>query len=168
MNILVVEDDDDVARVILAMLARWKMDAVRAVDVPAARTKLDAGGIDLIISDLYMPGESGVDLLRWLRTQSEHQNLPALLISGQAEREDIVAASQAGVSGFIAKPFQPEELRQRILEVYRKNRSERWTRDAADILRERLLADSTTPVGLVVVFGEGVTDEQRLADPAQR
>jgi HD-like signal output (HDOD) protein/DNA-binding response OmpR family regulator len=168
VDILVVEQDDAVADEILELLGHWKMDAVRAVDVQTARTLLDAGGIDLVLSELSLPGESGVDLVRWMRDQPHHRYLPALLVSGEAGRDDIVAASQVGVEGFVARPFQSEELRQRILEVYRKNRSERWTRDAVDIWNERLPADEAKPEGPVVVFGEGVTDEKRLSDPAQR
>jgi len=72
------------------------------------------------------------------------------------------------VEGFVTRPFEPDELRQRILEVYRKNRSERWTRDASDVWRDSLDPDATNGSGPVVFFGEGITDEARLADPAQR
>ncbi|MDA0333684.1 MAG: HDOD domain-containing protein [bacterium] len=168
MKILVVEHDPSAADALLELLLQWNMDTAQAADAASARKQLDEGGIDLVLSALQLPGDSGIELARWMRSQPAHRRLPVLLISSQVEREHIVAASQAGVEGFVARPYQPNELRQRILEVYRKNRSERWTRDAGEIWRGRVDPDAINGSGPVVLFGEGITDEARLADPAQR
>jgi two-component system, chemotaxis family, chemotaxis protein CheY len=168
VKILVVEGDDAAGEAILELLFQWNMDTVHAVDVAAARRQLDAGGIDLVLSALELPGERGIELARWMRSQRQHRRLPMLLLSAQTQRDDIVAASQAGVEGFVARPFQPEQLRQRILEVYRKNRRDRWTRDAVDIWRGQLNQEHSREAGPVVLFGEDISDEASLADPAQR
>lgn len=168
MKILVVESDDVARDAVLGLLFQWNMDTARASDAAAAQAVLDAGGIDLVLAALHLRGTSGIDLARWMRSNPRHQRLPVLLVSERTERADIVAASQVGIEGFVARPYQPDELRQRILEVYRKHRSERWTRDAADVWRDRLDPETLNGTTAVVVFGEGVTTEAQLADPAQR
>lgn len=168
MKILVVESDDLARDAVLRLLFEWNMDTARASDAVTAQAVLDAGGIDLVLAGLHLTGAGGIELARWMRAHPRHQRLPVLLVSDRTERDDIIAASQVGIEGFVARPFQPDELRQRILEVYRKHRSERWTRDAADVWQGQLDPDVLNGTTAVVVFGEGVTTETQLADPAQR
>jgi DNA-binding response OmpR family regulator len=169
VKVLVVEDDDAVSQTLQALLERWKIESERVRDVAGAREALDNGGIDLALCDVYLPGESGLELVKWVREHPRHRSLPLLLVSGQVNREDIVAASRLGIDGFVAKPFDADELRQRILEVYRTHRSARWARDAAAVWQDRTVVDGSKSLsGHLILFGEGVESERDLADPAQR
>ncbi len=66
--------------------------------------------VDFIISDWNMPGKSGLDFLNWVRASNKYKNLPFLIITTEDEQIKIMSAIQAGVSNFIFKPWEPEEL----------------------------------------------------------
>lgn len=145
------------------------MESDHAVDVAAAQRSLEAGGVDFVLSELTLSGGSGIDLTAWIREQPHLADLPVLLLSAQPSRDDIVAASKVAVAGFVAKPYAPEQLRQRILEVYRKHRSQHWQRDASSVWRGQVTVDGTHSLpSALTLFGEGVGTEQDLADPSQR
>lgn len=73
---------------------------------------------DLIISDWNMPEMNGYDLLVWVRAQDEYKELPFLMATGRGEKKEVSQATAAGVSSFISKPFNAEELRKKIEEAF--------------------------------------------------
>jgi two-component system chemotaxis response regulator CheY len=83
-------------------------------------TALRAGGIDLVVTDWNMPGMSGIDLLRAIRADAELKSLPVLMVTAENTREQIIAAAQAGVNGYIVKPFTAATLRDKIERIFER------------------------------------------------
>ena len=118
MKILLLDDSATMRRIIKTNLATMGFDGVvEAQDGEAALAKLASEAIDLVITDWAMPSMSGPELVRAIRSSPTHGKLPVLMITGIAQREDIVEAIEAGVNGYIVKPFVPQTLKQKIQEV---------------------------------------------------
>src|SRR2546422_11079076 len=101
-------------RIIKSHLATMGFDAiVEARDGESALAKLASEAIDLVITDWAMPTMSGPDLVRAIRSSPTHGKLPVLMITGIAQKEDIVQAIEAGVNGDIVKPFTPPKRKGR-------------------------------------------------------
>ena len=112
MRVLVVEDDDD-ARAMVETVLTGQGASVRTVS--NARAALDVLGgerVDVLLSDIEMPGTDGYQLIRELRLRPSKQggNVPALALSAYARTEDRLRALRAGFQLHLAKPVQPAEL----------------------------------------------------------
>ena len=93
-------------------MATGAVDAVR---------QIEAGGeFDLIISDWNMPNMTGLELLNYVRTEKQIKNIPFLMITAEAQRENIIEAAKAGVSQYIVKPFTEEALQEKIESILPK------------------------------------------------
>src|SRR5207247_10414142 len=90
---------------------------VGAHDGEQALATLASEAVDLVITDWAMPSMSGPDLVRAIRSSPTHGKLPVLMITGIAQTEDIVEAIEAGVNGYIVKPFAPQTLKEKIQEL---------------------------------------------------
>jgi two-component system, OmpR family, phosphate regulon response regulator OmpR len=116
-HLLVVDDD---AR-LLGLLRRYLSDngfrVTTAQDAGEARAKLAAFAFDLIVLDVMMPGESGLDLTRALRRDGR---VPVLLLTAMVEPEDRVNGLEHGADDYLAKPFEPRELVLRIRNVLQR------------------------------------------------
>ena len=118
MKILVIDDSATMRRIIKSHLATMGFEAiVEARDGESALAKLASEAIDLVITDWAMPTMSGPDLVRAIRSSPTHGKLPVLMITGIAQKEDIVQAIEAGVNGYIVKPFTPQTLKEKIQEL---------------------------------------------------
>ena len=122
MRILVVDDEPTVGEVILSGLRRSNMEVVLALSAGEALEILTNEEIDLLVTDLIMPDMTGIELVGKLRQNARYRDLPVLMISGRADRKDIIAANELGVLGFVAKPFKPDELHRRIRSVFQERR----------------------------------------------
>lgn len=78
---------------------------------------------DLIICDWQMPGMSGLQLLQRVRSSEEHRDLPFIMVTGVADRENVVAAVEAGVNNYIVKPFSRDSVLKALKETPLKRRS---------------------------------------------
>jgi len=85
-----------------------------AEDGKAAIALLEADAVDLIISDWNMPNMDGFQLLQWVRAEERFRHIPFLMATGQGDKTQEQKAVDAGVSSFVAKPFNEDELRARI------------------------------------------------------
>jgi two-component system chemotaxis response regulator CheY len=118
VKILVIDDSATMRRIIKSHLTTMGFDAiVEAHDGESALAKLASEAIDLVITDWAMPTMSGPDLVRAIRSSPTHGKLPVLMITGIAQKEDIVQAIEAGVNGYIVKPFAPQTLKEKIQEL---------------------------------------------------
>ena len=88
-----------------------------AEDAAAARAVLAEGACDLVVTDLMMPGEDGLSLLRWVRANGE---LPVVLLTARGEPIDRIVGLELGADDYLAKPFEPRELLARIRTVLRR------------------------------------------------
>jgi DNA-binding response OmpR family regulator len=110
MKVLVLEDDTGVGKILTQCLAMWNHDVILTQDTAKAWDKLQSENFDLLIADWALPGTTGTEFVRKLRHEPRYVQLPVLMISGRAEKADIVEAVRAGANGFLPKPFTPKQL----------------------------------------------------------
>ena len=115
LRFLVVDDFSTMRRIIKNLLHDLGYQNVaEADDVKTALPMLHAGGIDFLITDWNMPGMPGLDLLKAVRADAKLAKMPVLMLTAEAKREQIVEAAQAGVSGYVIKPFTAETLKEKL------------------------------------------------------
>lgn len=113
--ILIVDDSPDYRRIIARVLAMDRYRTVAADSAEAARELLLAHAPDAAILDWNLPGETGVELSRWMRGQPRWAGLPILLLSVNARVEDQANGLRFGeANAYMVKPFQPDELLTRL------------------------------------------------------
>jgi len=119
MNILVVDDFSTMRRIIKGLLQDLGFSNItEADDGLTALPLLKSGNFDLLITDWNMPGMQGVELLRQVRADEKLKKLPVLMLTAEAKREQIVEAAQAGVSGYVIKPFTAATLKEKIDKIF--------------------------------------------------
>src|SRR3954468_10369888 len=89
-------------------------DITEADDGATALPLLKAGQFDFLITDWNMPGMPGLELLRAVRADERMAKMPVLMLTAEAKREQIIEAAQAGVSGYVIKPFTAATLKEKI------------------------------------------------------
>ena len=115
MKILVVDDFSTMRRIVKGLLAELGYsDVTEADDGNTALPLLKAGGFDFLITDWNMPGMPGLDLLKAVRGDAKLAKLPVLMLTAEAKREQIIEAAQAGVSGYVIKPFTAQTIKEEI------------------------------------------------------
>ncbi|TAN46401.1 MAG: chemotaxis protein CheY [Methylococcaceae bacterium] len=121
MKILVVDDFSTMRRIIKNLLRDLGLNnVVEADDGQTALPKLQAGGIDFLITDWNMPGMTGIELLKLVRADPKLVKLPVLMVTAEAKREQIVEAAQAGVNGYIIKPFTAATLKEKLDKIFER------------------------------------------------
>ena len=127
MKCLVVDDSAMTRRILLNSLRTIGItDTLEAVDGKQA-LEMCTAGVDLVITDWNMPGMTGVDFVRGLRANPDLAAIPVLLVTSRNAKDDVVEAVNAGVNGYIIKPFTPEVLRTNIEGVL-----SHWDRTGSD------------------------------------
>jgi two-component system, chemotaxis family, chemotaxis protein CheY len=107
--ILTVDDSASVRQMVAFTLRAAAYDVVEAVDGCDALSKL-SGDIHLIVTDLNMPRMDGIELIQQIRTKSEHKFVPILVLTTESQATKKREAKSAGATGWIVKPFRPEQL----------------------------------------------------------
>lgn len=115
-HLLVVDDDPRLRQLLRRYLSENSFRVTIAADAEEARANLASFAFDLVVLDVMMPGESGLDLTRALRAEGQPR-LPILLLTAMAEPEDRVNGLEQGADDFLAKPFEPRELVLRIRNI---------------------------------------------------
>ena len=115
LRFLVVDDFSTMRRIIKNLLHDLGYGNVtEADDGTSALPILQTGGIDFLITDWNMPGMPGLELLKQVRADPRLAKMPVLMLTAEAKREQIVEAAQAGVSGYVIKPFTAAILKEKI------------------------------------------------------
>ena len=115
MKFLVVDDFSTMRRIVKNLLQELGYnDITEADDGNTALPLLKGGNFDILITDWNMPGMAGLDLLRAVRADARLAKLPVLMLTAEAKREQIVEAAQAGVSGYVIKPFTAVTLKEKL------------------------------------------------------
>ncbi len=91
-----------------------------AEDGADALNKLRAGGFDFVVSDWNMPNMDGLELLQTIRADSALAAMPVLMVTAEAKKENIIAAAQAGASGYVVKPFTAATLEEKLNKIFEK------------------------------------------------
>jgi two-component system, chemotaxis family, chemotaxis protein CheY len=121
LKILVVDDFSTMRRIVRNLLKESGYTNVEeAEDGAVALQRLKVGGIEFVISDWNMPNMDGLTLLQSVRADAALRSLPFLMITAEAKKENIIAAAQAGASGYIVKPFTAATLNDKLAKIFEK------------------------------------------------
>lgn len=121
IKILVVDDFSTMRRIIKNLLRDLGMTNVQeADDGQTALPILKQGGIEFLVTDWNMPGMTGIDLLKEVRADPNLAHIPVLMVTAEAKKEQIIAAAQAGVNGYVVKPFTAAVLKAKIDKIFER------------------------------------------------
>lgn len=121
MKILVVDDFSTMRRIIKNLLKDLGFTNIQeADDGSTALPMLQQGDFDFVVTDWNMPGMQGIDLLRAVRSDDSLKHLPVLMVTAEAKKEQIVAAAQAGVNGYVVKPFTAATLKEKLEKIFER------------------------------------------------
>ncbi|MDD2878187.1 MAG: response regulator transcription factor [Acidiphilium sp.] len=116
-HILVVDDDRDIRDLLARFLERQRFRVTTARDGREARRAFLNGHYQLVVLDLMLPGESGLDVARWLRGETQ---VPIIMLTAMGEEPDRIIGLELGADDYVTKPFNPRELVARIRAVLRR------------------------------------------------
>lgn len=116
-RILIVDDDEDIRKLLEEYLRKNGFDAQAVADGPAMREALAAKPASLVVLDLMLPGEDGLSLCRQLRARSQ---VPVLMLTAKGDPVDRIIGLEMGADDYLAKPFDPRELLARIRSILRR------------------------------------------------
>jgi two-component system, chemotaxis family, chemotaxis protein CheY len=121
MKILVVDDFSTMRRIIKNLLKDLGFTNIQeADDGSTALPMLQQGDFDFVVTDWNMPGMQGIDLLRAIRSNPSLKHIPVLMVTAEAKKEQIVAAAQAGVNGYVIKPFTAATLKEKLAKIFER------------------------------------------------
>ena len=174
-HILVVDDDKRLRELIGRFLVAEGFRVTMAVDAADARAKLKSLAFDLLVLDIMMPGETGLQLTESLRADS---TVPILLLTAMAEAQDRINGFEVGADDYLPKPFEPKELVLRIQSILKRARGAAPTRRQAQILRfgsflfemdRRRLFKGEAPIYLTEAEGDLLAQlARRAGEPMSR
>ncbi len=119
MKILIVDDFSTMRRIVRNLLKQLSFNNFdESEDGDVAVDKLKSGSYHFVITDWNMPNMTGLELLKAIRSDDALKDLPVLLITAEAEKENVVLAAQAGVNDYIVKPFTGDLLQQKINRIF--------------------------------------------------
>lgn len=120
MKIMVVDDMSTMRRIIKNILKQLGFGNVEeAENGKEALEKLRADTFGFVVSDWNMPVMSGIDMLRAIRADTGLKHIPVLMVTAEAQKENIIEAVQAGVSNYIVKPFTAESLQEKMGKIFK-------------------------------------------------
>jgi two-component system, OmpR family, phosphate regulon response regulator PhoB len=138
-TVLVVEDDIDIQELVCLHLRHSGMNTLGCVSVEKARQMLSTEPIDIAILDWMLPGASGIELAKEIRSHPKYKSLPLLLLTARGREGDKLEGFAAGVDDFLVKPFSPRELVARVKSLLRRSGHES---EAAVLKHQKLLLDA--------------------------
>lgn len=116
-----VDDFSTMRRIVKNLLLEIGFNnIIEADDGKTALPILENGGIDFLVTDWNMPGMAGIDLLKAVRANPKMSSLPVLMVTAEAKREQIIEAAEAGVNGYIIKPFTAITLKDKVDKVFER------------------------------------------------
>ena len=119
MKVLVVDDFSTMRRIVKNILRQLGFNNIlEADDGSTAVGVLEREKVDLIISDWNMPTMTGIELLRHVRSSDELKDTPFLMVTAEAQQENIIEAVKAKVSNYIVKPFTADTLHEKIEKIF--------------------------------------------------
>ena len=124
-NILVVEDDENLRKLITAVLRQNRYNTIQAGDGIEAMKQMEEVHIDLVVSDIMMPGMEGTEVASNMRDREDYT--PVLLLTAKAETEDRIEGLNMGADDYLAKPFAMGELVARVKAMVRRNKEYQQT-----------------------------------------
>ncbi len=136
-TVLVVEDEPAIQELLAAHMVHAGHRVLRALDANEAQACMRDELPDIVLLDWMLPGRSGLEFARTLRTSARTKDVPIIMLTARGVEQDKVAALEAGADDYVTKPFSPRELMARIKAVLRR-RAPHATADAIEIAGLRL------------------------------
>lgn len=119
LKILVVDDFATMRRIMKNILKQLGYTNItEADDGTTALEELKRGSFDLIISDWNMPKMTGLDLLKMVRSDPVYKDIPFLMVTAEAQKQNVIEAVQAGVSNYVVKPFTAEAIADKLDKIF--------------------------------------------------
>ncbi len=137
-RVLVVDDEPIVRDVVRRYLERDGYEAVHAPDGESALAAIATGNVSLVVLDVMLPGMSGLDVCRRVRTRSD---VPIILLTARSGEADRIVGLEIGADDYVTKPFSPRELAARVKTVLRRGAT---TRPAEQVTAGDLVIDAGT------------------------
>ena len=119
-SILIVEDDITFGMMLKTWLGKKGFEVDSTSNIARAKRCIEAQMPDLILSDLRLPDQDGIHLLKWMNEQ--HMDIPLIIMTGYADIQSAVQAIKLGARDYIAKPVNPEELLKKMSEALQRKR----------------------------------------------
>ncbi|WP_370980759.1 response regulator [Agaribacterium sp. ZY112] len=124
LNVLVVDDMEAMRCMVTGCLNDLGIRKYRvAPNGNVAWGQLQNSTADIIICDWDMPQVSGIEFLKMVRSSERHKHIPFLMLTATTDKKSVVEAVSCGVTDYLSKPFQPQELEYRIIKLLRKLKS---------------------------------------------
>ena len=121
ISILVVDDFPTMRRIVRSLLKELGFNNVEeAEDGQEGLAKLQTGQFQFVVSDWNMPNLDGLEMLKRIRSDETMKKLPVLMVTAEAKKENIIAAAQAGASGYVVKPFTAATLEEKLNKIFEK------------------------------------------------
>lgn len=121
IRILIVDDFSTMRRIVKNLLSDLGFtNFAEADDGTTALVELQKAKFDLVVTDWNMPGMPGIDLLKAIRADAALAKIPVLMVTAEAKREQIIEAAQAGVNGYIIKPFTAATLEDKLVKIFER------------------------------------------------
>lgn len=123
MKILVVDDFSTMRRIVRNLLTELGFSGAliqEADDGNNAMIMLKSQPFDMVVTDWNMPNMTGIDLLRAIRAEPSLKGMPVLMVTAENNRDQIIAAAQAGVNGYIVKPFTAATLQEKLTKIFER------------------------------------------------
>ena len=177
MKVLICDDEANIRNLMKRFLASEKIDSDGAENGLSAQRLLESGHYDALLVDLRMPGMDGLSLIRWVRDKGLH--IPTIMISAHGEIRDAVSAMKYGAEDYIEKPFEPEELVERIKSLVEADSirnvaendvpSSGFIGESPEILRIKAIIEKIAPSQAnVLITGESGTGKEVVAKEIHR
>jgi two-component system phosphate regulon response regulator PhoB len=142
-NILIIEDEVDIAELVLFNLQREGLNAEVAHDGADGLTQVLKSQPDLVVLDLMLPTMDGYQVLKEMRRDTRSHNIPVLMLTAKSQIEDRILGLEKGADDYLTKPFSPKELVLRVKAILKRNQS--------------------TPANLIFSHGPFVFDKNNVA-----
>ncbi|QDH16597.1 response regulator [Swingsia samuiensis] len=129
-HLLIIDDDREIRELLTQFLERNHFRVTAAKDGREARKAWASGHYQLIVLDLMLPGEDGLDIARWVRSQN---NIPIIMVTAMGDETDRIIGLEFGADDYVTKPFNPRELLARIRAVLRRSSDTTEKRLSVDV-----------------------------------
>lgn len=121
MKVLIVDDFSTMRRIVKNILRQLNFtNILEADDGSTALDVLQREKIDIVVSDWNMPKMTGLELLKAMKSDDALKHIPFLMVTAEAQQENIIEAVKSGVNNYIVKPFTAETLSQKISQIFNK------------------------------------------------
>ncbi len=119
-SVLIIEDDTDIRELLEYNLSSYGFHCVSEESGEAGLRRIRQSPVDLILLDIMLPGENGIEILKRIKSDDRLKATPVVMVSAKSQESDVVLGLELGADDYIAKPFSPSELIARIKSVLRR------------------------------------------------